>query len=214
MKKQILSEEFIRMQRLAGIINESQYYNTLNEEPQALTTAQAAKITSKINDKIGDKLKKDPRLDKLAQDIAENPTQAKNLLNFLKKQGINVASLTESVEDDMAKLAVKFAKIANDEMTESYDTTIPYKDKTEGQGHAAFVAAVAGASLGLYVTDLGAIAASYGIAGPGLTGAQYLAITMTGGAMIAAVAGAAVLVTWLGYKVYRHIKSRSEKDNI
>ena len=207
MKKQRLSEEFIRMQRLAGILTESQYI-ALNEEPQSLTTAQAAKITSKVNDKIGDKLKKDPRLDKLAYDIAKNPAHIKNLLNFLKKQGINVASLTESLEDDMAKLTVKFVKMADEEMTEDYDTTRGWKDETEGEGSAVFASAVAGAGLGLYLTDLGAIAASYGIAGPGMTGAQYLAVTMTGGAAVAAAAAAAVIVTLLAYKAYRYYKAR------
>jgi hypothetical protein len=53
MKKQILSEELLRMKRLAGIINESQYKITLNEHWDQEDDVQATPFNLAIDKIIG-----------------------------------------------------------------------------------------------------------------------------------------------------------------
>ena len=111
--KQILSEEFRRMQKLAGIITESQYKREIKEaEMEDITPEKAAQMSLDIVNKA----ENDPDIDRFAADIAKDPKKSQELIDFLKKQGINLANLNESIEDNAKKLALRFAKIANQEV--------------------------------------------------------------------------------------------------
>ena len=100
MKKQILSEEFRRMQKLAGIINENQ---------ENLSPEQIAKTISQNTDQF----ESDSKLSNLANKIVNDPKAVEELSKILSAAGI---SLNEGEVDlnpqDVNKIALAFAKKA------------------------------------------------------------------------------------------------------
>ena len=116
MSKQIISEEFKRMQKLAGLINENQFKTKLEEEP-TISPEEVVDSTSKIVDKI----ENDPKIDAFASSIANDPKKKQELLDLSKKLGINPLDLNENMENPAEKLAFMFAKKAQNEVTENSD---------------------------------------------------------------------------------------------
>jgi len=100
MSKQILSEEFRRMQKLAGIINEDQ---------ENLSPEQIAKTISQNTDQF----ESDSKLDDLVNKIVNDPKAIEELNKILSAAGI---SLNEGEVDlnsqDINKIALVFAKKA------------------------------------------------------------------------------------------------------
>ncbi len=109
MKKQILNEEFRRMQLLAGVITEGEY-----KEPTTISPEMVVKSVSKLEDKI----ENDPKINAFAASIANDPKKKQELLDISKKLGINPLTLNENVEDLPKKLALMFAKKAENEINE------------------------------------------------------------------------------------------------
>lgn len=180
MKKQILSEEFRRMQILAGLITENQ----LNEE-ENLSPEQAAKEATNI----ADELETSPIISKIAMDIAKDPKASKQLMDLLTKQGINPSSLNENVDDlAVQKLALAFAKKAN-QMSEAIS-----EEEGADYGTAFFSGLIGGGTLAHYLfrqetLDLIGRVQHSAAMGPTIAGA---------------IAGALLLV--VGKKVYDSIK--------
>ena len=181
MKKQLLSEEFKRMQKLAGLITENQ----VNEEE--ISPEQAAKEA--IN--IADELESSPTIDKIAMDIAKDPKATKQLMDLLSKQGINPSSLNENVDDlAVQKLALAFAKKAS-QMSE----TISEEEGGYDYGSAFWLGLVGGGTLAHYLfrketLDVVGLVQHSAAMGPTMAGA---------------IAGALLLV--VGKKVYDSIKN-------
>jgi hypothetical protein len=116
MKKQILSEEFRRMQKLAGLITENQ----INEE---ISPEQAVDSISKVANKI----ENDSKIDDFAASIANDPKKKQELLDLSKKLGINPLNLNEGMEDPSEKLALIFAKKAKNEINEDSSDDVTTK---------------------------------------------------------------------------------------
>ena len=78
-----MNNEFIRMQKLAGLITESEYKakKSLVENEKNISPEQVVDSTSKIVDKI----KSDPKIDALATSIANDPKKKQELLDLSKK---------------------------------------------------------------------------------------------------------------------------------
>ena len=115
-----INESFLKMQKLAGVITEAQYNqkkrlieNQLNEEELSPEKAAQMALT------VVDKAENDSAINALAANIAKDPKKAQELMGFLKQQGINPASLNESTEDTAKKLALLFAKKADEVVSES-----------------------------------------------------------------------------------------------
>jgi len=106
MKKQILSEEFRRMQKLAGLITESEYKENINEDEEAKSAADKAI-------KVSSPLEKSPEMDELAAKVAKNPTLMAQLEKAVKAAGVNV-ELTEGESGldmgDLKTMALNLAK--------------------------------------------------------------------------------------------------------
>jgi len=82
-----MAKEFIRMQKLAGLITESQYKIKLNEEeiPQ-LTVSDI------------EKLKQDPKIQAFGKKLAQDPKELEKAKELLSKAGIDVG-VNESLEN-------------------------------------------------------------------------------------------------------------------
>jgi hypothetical protein len=166
--KESTNEEYLRMQKLAGVISEEEYKNGLNEEVSPQIAADKAIKT------LADKLEKSPELDKLAAQVAKNPKLMAQLEKSVKDAGVNV----ELAEDesgldmgDMKKMALNLAK-----KSKSVNEKQEYLDDDDGSvdvglGMASFVG---GGSLGAafgsaIVAAVPAVTSIF--AGPALLGA-------------------------------------------
>ena len=185
-----LNESFLHMQKLAGVITEAQYKAKKKSLIEAqLSPDQAAQASLQIVNKA----ENDPSIDKLAADIAKNPENAKELMNFLKKQGVNPANLNENTEDAAKKLALLFAKTADKEISESL---------FEGDGD------ITGRVMtGLASAFGGAVAAPWLAEKLGMFVTEYVnafgdKITSPEGWVPFAGAAAGILLTVIGAKVY------------
>jgi hypothetical protein len=109
--KKPLNEEFRRMQLLAGVITESEY-----KEPTTMSPEMVVNSVSKLEDKI----KNDPEINAFAASIASDPKKKQELFDLSKKLGINPLTLNENVEDLPKKLALMFAKKADNKIDEDF----------------------------------------------------------------------------------------------
>ena len=82
-----MAKEFIRMQKLAGLITESQYKRKLNEEETPQLTVSDI-----------EKLKQDPKIQAFGKKLAQNPEELEKAKRILSKAGIDVG-VNESLED-------------------------------------------------------------------------------------------------------------------
>ena len=95
-----MNKEFLKMQKLAGLITESQFKQlTENEEAQAIATAE------KIEDNVADNSKLDQAIEKLT------PDQISQLKKELANLGVTPNSSIENVAD---KIAPKIEEILNE----------------------------------------------------------------------------------------------------
>jgi hypothetical protein len=82
-----MNKEFLYMQKLAGLITESEYKAKIEEkETPQLTVSDI------------EKLKQDPKIQAFAKKLAQNPKELQKAKEFLDKAGINVG-LNESLEN-------------------------------------------------------------------------------------------------------------------
>ena len=102
----ITLKERLDLQRTARIITESQYNKLLKEDEMSPET-----IVQEIP-KIVAKFENSPKIQKVANDIANDPKAMAALKNLLTKNGINPLSLNEDTEDIAKKLAMSFMKKA------------------------------------------------------------------------------------------------------
>jgi len=82
-----MAKEFIRMQKLAGLITENQYKRKLNEEETPQLTVSDI-----------EKLKQDPKIQAFGKKLAQNPEELEKAKRILSKAGIDVG-INESLED-------------------------------------------------------------------------------------------------------------------
>ena len=156
-----MNEEFLRMQKLAGVISEEEYKSKLNEEVSPQVAAAKAL-------KVADKLEKAPEMDKLAAQVAKNPQMMAQLEKAVKDAGVNVELAEDESGLDMGDLktmAVNLAKKGK-QVNEEEDASAAI-----GGGMAAFFGGgTLGASMGS--TIAAAIPAATSVfAGPALVGA-------------------------------------------
>jgi hypothetical protein len=163
-----MNEEFLRMQKLAGVISEEEYKNKLNEEKSPEVAADKAIKT------LADKLEKSPEMDKLAGKVAKDPKLMAQLEKAVKDAGVNI----ELAEDesgldmgDMKTMALNLAK-----KSKSVNEKQEYLDDEDGSldvglGMASFVGGGSlGAAFGSAILSAVPAVASV-FAGPALLGA-------------------------------------------
>jgi len=91
------------MQKLAGIITESKINEVEEITPEKAADMVAANIS---------KIENSPKIEDIANKIANDPKASKQLMDLLSKYGINPVSLNESIEDAAQKLSLILAKKA------------------------------------------------------------------------------------------------------
>jgi hypothetical protein len=131
-KKQI--NEIKRMQFLAGLITET--------ESKTPTPQQVVSIIPKLEDK----LEKSPEIKSMGDKIAADPKAVEQLMNILKQNGINPASLNENSSDAVEKLALAFANKAQDKLTE-----IDSDEDVTGPAMAGLAGLFGGGPLAAYI---------------------------------------------------------------
>ena len=140
-----MNKELLRMQMLAGVITESQYKAKLNEE-ENLSPEQTAKIVSQNTSQF----ESDPKLDRIADKIANDPKAAAELTKLLSTADI---SLNEGDVDlnsqDVNKIALIFAKKA-ETLNEGFDYAGTF-----------WVGLIGGGVLGRYLASLGDVITPY-----------------------------------------------------
>ena len=102
-----MEKETLRMQMLAGIITESQYKEKINEAEEITPEQAANMVTANLS-----KIENSPKIQKIADKIANDPKATKELMAILSKANI---SLNENIDVDPSeaeKLALMFAKKA------------------------------------------------------------------------------------------------------
>ena len=156
-----MNEEFLRMQKLAGVISEEEYKSKLNEEVSPQVAAAKAL-------KVADKLEKAPEMDKLAAQVAKNPKLMAQLEKAVKDAGVNVELAEDESGLDMGDLKTMALNLAKKgkKVNEEEDASAAI-----GGGMAAFFGGgTLGASMGS--TIAAAIPAATSVfAGPALVGA-------------------------------------------
>lgn len=161
--KKTLNEEFRRMQKLAGIINESQ----LNEEESSQDLSPEKAVDKAIN--LASKLEKSSELDALAQKISQDPNLMKQMEKALQKGGITLNEDENNLDtQDMKTIALNFAK-KGQQVKEEEEVT--WDDTAAGAYMGAFVGG--GALAGSFSSAIAAaipMAASV-FAGPAFVGA-------------------------------------------
>lgn len=140
--------EKLRFQKQAGIINESQYKKLLKENEMSPET-----IVQEIP-KIVAKFENSPKIQKVANDIANDPKAMAALKNLLTKNGINPLSLNEDTEDIAKKLAMNFMKKAED-APKSLSELFYEDDDATGEVTLGFVGFFVGGTLAHYIASLG-----------------------------------------------------------
>jgi len=107
--KESTNEEYLRMQKLAGVISEEEYKNRLNEEESTGKT-----INKMVQN--ADKLAKSPEMEKMAAQIAKNPELVKKLNQKVAAAGITIDEQeVDGIEDaELKKLALTYAKKLNE----------------------------------------------------------------------------------------------------
>lgn len=105
----ITLKERLDLQRTARIITESQYNKLLKENEEMTPETIVQEIP-----KLVSKLENSTEVQKVANDIANDPKAMAALKNLLTKNGINPLSLNESTEDIAKKLAMNFMEKAKD----------------------------------------------------------------------------------------------------
>lgn len=165
MKTQILSEEFRRMQKLAGLITEEEYQNTKEVTPQ-----EAVTIAKKVADKVDDT----PKFDKVVDTIAKDP---KAQAELMKLMGLNEGEgLTEDIVD---KLALQFAKKAEQNpqnLDEGFDYAGAFWTGLLGGGTLAGYVASMGDTITHQMELLGQSPSHIGVTMAGAIGGAILAI--------------------------------------
>ena len=156
--------EIKRMQLLAGILNESQLDEVENLTPDQ-TIQKAMPLASKIENS--------PELDKVAAEIAKDPSMMAQLEKALAQGGVQ-ADLNEAAEEldqnDMKTLMLNFAKKTN-QVQERISNDGDADTSSVGLGMvSAIVGGTVGASIkGLIAAAIPAVTSI--VAGPAVVGA-------------------------------------------
>jgi len=176
---QVLNEQFIKMQKLAGIITEGEYKMKMEAAAENTSPEQAAKtvVTNYLDD-----LERNPKVDNVADKIANDPKAVEQLNALMSKFNISMNEGDVEVNpQDVMKIATAFAKKAE---------TL----KEESGYHASFwVGLLGGGALAKYIASMGDVPSLIG-AGP-----SHMGATMLGG-----LAGATLLL--IARAVYNKLK--------
>ena len=182
-----LNEQYLRMQKLAGVITENEYKEKLEEGEAETAVNKAATVVPK--------LEKSSEMDKLADKVAKDPNLMKQLEKALAAGGIQLNEV-ELDNSDMKQLALNFAK-KGETLKEEYRSPeeMSYDDKPgeENIVGLGMLGGVVGGTLGAALTST--IVAAIPVVGS----------LFAGPAVLGAVAGFALFV--LAKKVYAKSKN-------
>jgi hypothetical protein len=139
---QLLNEQFIRMQKLAGVITEGEYKMKMEAATENTSPEQVADL---VVNKYLPKL--EPGLEMAAEKIASDPKAMKELAKFMEKQGIAVSEGDVNISDDIFKrVAAKYAAAGQKQeqtLTEESD-----------YGWQFWVGMIGGGALARYVSNV------------------------------------------------------------
>ena len=102
-----MKKETLRMQMLAGIITESQYKEKINEAEEITPEQAANMVTANLS-----KIENSPKIQKIADEIANDPQATKELMAILSKANIPLNENIDVDPSEAEKLALMFAKKA------------------------------------------------------------------------------------------------------
>lgn len=190
-----MNKEFLKMQKLAGVITESQYNRKINETE--LTPEKAVQQAISLAPKI----ENSPEFDDLAQKVANDPKLIDQMEKALQKGGITLSENEGDLDiQDMKTIALNFAKKGKQDIQEEEEVT--WDDAAAGAYMSSFV--LGGVAVGLspllYTTLLATFPlTTFLIGGPAIIGA------ITGVALVALARKV--------YKIYKNSKDREEQAN-
>jgi len=150
-----MTKELLRMQMLAGIITEGQYKAKLNEEEDLSPEQAVQKAIS-----LAPKLEKSPKLDQLAQKVANDSDLLSQMEKALQKGGITLNENENNLDvQDMKTIALNLAKksLSLKELN-SQQFRSPFDEEEEvtwedgGSAAAYFSAAAGGGTLAAYLS--------------------------------------------------------------
>lgn len=178
-----MNKESLRMQMLAGIITEGQYKAKLNEEENLSPEQAVQKAIS-----LAPKLEKSPKLDQLAQKVANDSDLLSQMEKALQKGGITLNENKNNLDvQDMKTIALNLAKKSLS-LYEEEDV-----DWEDGGAAAAYISAFVGG---------GTLAANF--SGTILSIFPSLLSIFAGPAIAGAITGVALVA--LARKVYTMMK--------
>jgi hypothetical protein len=102
-----MKKETLRMQMLAGIITEGQYKEKINEAEEITPEQAANMVTANLS-----KIENSPKIQKIADEIANDPQATKELMAILSKANIPLNENIDVDPSEAEKLALMFAKKA------------------------------------------------------------------------------------------------------
>jgi hypothetical protein len=142
---QVLNEQFIRMQKLAGVITEGEYKMKMEAATEPTSPEQAANL---VVDKYLPKLVASPEFETTAEKMANDPQAMKELAKFMEKQGIPVNEGDVNVSNDLLKrVAAKYAAKASEQEKQTVTEESEY-------GWQFWVGMLGGGALARYVSNL------------------------------------------------------------
>ena len=191
-----MSKEFLKMQKLAGVITESQYNEKVNEAE--LTPEKAVQQAISLAPKI----ENSPEFDDLAQKVANDPKLISQLEKALQKGGITLSENEGDLDaQDMKSIALNFAKKSDQGIQEMEEETT-WDDAAAGAYMSSFV--LGGVATGLSPLLYNALLAAY----------PFTTFLIGGPAIIGAITGVAlVALARKVYKMYKNSKDREEQAN-
>jgi hypothetical protein len=185
-----MSKEFLKMQKLAGLITESQYNEKVNEAE--LTPEKAVQQAISLAPKI----ENSPEFDDLAQKVANDPKLISQLEKALQKGGITLSENEGDLDaQDMKAIALNFAKKSDQDIQEGEEVT--WDDAAAGTYMSSFV--LGGVATGLSPLLYKALLAAF----------PLTTFLVGGPAIIGAITGVALVA--LARKVYKMYKNSKDQ---
>lgn len=180
----VLNEQFIRMQKLAGVITEGEYKMKMEAAADMSPEEAAQEAVAQVS-----KLQNSSEMDELAAKIASDPNLMKQFEKALTKGGISIDESTDSLDKgDLKTLALNFAKVGSSVSEATYT-------------HHGDSGAVAGGLLSFV---------GGGILGKLLLGAVTAAVPVFGApALLGGLLGVGLWV--LGKKIYDKVSGKEER---
>lgn len=187
-----MNKEFLKMQKLAGVITEAQYNEKKSLIENELTPEKAVQQAISLAPKI----ENSPEFNDLAQKVANDPKLISQLEKALQKGGITLSENEGDLDaQDMKAIALNFAKKSDQDIQEGEEVT--WDDAAAGAYMSSFV--LGGVATGLSPLLYKALLAAFPLT-------QFL---IGGPAIIGAITGVALVA--LARKVYKMYKNSKDQ---